>query len=92
MTDEKLMNRYNIIEGRWLSSHLCEDLTKAIKKNLEGTDLKILSSILFGTGSMSGLRDGWIYRPDVALYQVAAFKTVVDTIGQRCSKGLLIRC
>ena len=81
MTDERLIDRYQIIEGRWLLSALCKDLTKAVEESFEWKQFKITSAVLFGTGSMSGLREGWIYRPDVAFYQVAAFQTVIGTIG-----------
>ena len=80
MTAEKLSERYNLIEKKWHTSESCKRLTKALHEAVQASSIAVKSCICFGTGSMSGLRHDWIQRHDVALYQIAAFKTAVDTI------------
>jgi hypothetical protein len=81
MTEEKVMERYNVIENKWLESESFEQLSQAVREAIEKTSLEVKSCICFGTSSMSSARDGWIIRHDVAHYQVAAFKSVVDILG-----------
>lgn len=86
MTTEKLSERYDLIEKKWRASESCKRLIRAIGEAMQVNTLQVNSCLCFGTGSMSGLRHDWIQRHDVALYQIAAFKTAVDTIGNAQSR------
>ena len=80
MTQEKIQARYNMIEERWQASESCKQLSKTLYDAVQGIGTKIKTCVCFGTGSFSGLRHDWIQRHDVAMHQIAAFKTAVDTI------------
>jgi hypothetical protein len=80
MSLEKIQARYNLIEKKWQASELCKQLSKTLYDAVQATSIKIKTCVCFGTGSFSGLRHDWIQRHDVALYQIAAFQTAVDTI------------
>jgi hypothetical protein len=81
MTEEKAMERYTVIEKKWLESESFEQLSKAVREAIKKTTVEVKSCICFGTSSMTSARDGWIIRHDVAHYQVAAFKSVIDILG-----------
>jgi len=91
MTIGKLLSQYKLIESRWNKSESCMVLKDKLMTRVLNKKGKIANCICFGTGTPSGLRDGWIQRHDVALYQIAAFKTVVDIIG-RTSVSLPSTC
>lgn len=86
MTKEKLLERYNMIEKKWHASESCTRLCKTLHEAIRASSTAVESCICFGTGSMSGLRQDWIHRHDVALFQIAAFKTAVDTIERAQSR------
>ena len=77
---EKAMARYKFLAERWLAS----ESWSVLKLELESKDLRsdnpIASCILFGSGSVSGWFRGWVERHDVALTQIAVFKSIVDLI------------
>lgn len=81
MTEEKLMDRYKVLEKKWLESDSCKQLSKVIREAVERIQVKIKICVCFGTGTMSGVKDEWIMRHDVALTQIAVFKSGVDMIG-----------
>jgi hypothetical protein len=89
MTVEKVSERYTLIEKKWQASESCKRLIEAMREALQGNTGEVKSCICFGSGSMSGLRHDWIQRHDVALYQIAAFKTAVDTIETTQSRRLV---
>ena len=82
MTDAKLFEHYKDIERRWSESLSCNILKGTLRIRTLCKLMKITSCVCLGTGTPSGIRDGWIGRHEVALYQLAAFKTVVDMIEQ----------
>jgi hypothetical protein len=75
-----LHQKYDKLENTWLHSDSWQSLKEQVQKTVS-EDNKISTCLLFGTGSMCGLRNDWIMRHDVAILQTAIFKAVVDTIG-----------
>lgn len=82
MTDEKLLERYRSVEKSWMASESCHALTNTLRAQALTAVGPVRTCVCLGTGSFSGLRDGWIARHEVALYQLAAFKTVINTMGR----------
>jgi len=82
MTVEKLDQQYRAVEKKWLESESWKALKTALTSRVLSAENNIITCVVFGTGSLSGYRDGWIGRHQVAFFQVAAFKAVVDTIGR----------
>ena len=79
---EQVIEKFKQLEKKWLQS----DSWKLLKAALEdytsnSTFDPIKTCIVFGTGTFSGLRQGWIERWDTALVQTAVFKSVADALG-----------
>jgi hypothetical protein len=83
-TVEKVEQQYRNVEKKWLTSSSWVKLEDVLRNKI---DSKVLQGIdvctVLGTGSYCGHVDGWIERFDVSLYQLAAFKAMVDIIGER---------
>jgi hypothetical protein len=54
----------------------------ALQKRVISSNTRVDACVLFGSGTFTGLGQGWINRNHVAMYQLAAFKAVVDLIGE----------
>src|SRR5436853_785699 len=79
--------KYIEMEAKWKASESWTCVANNILKTprggvIIGSDTRIDACVLFGSGSFTGLRDGWINRTHVALCQLAAFKAVVDLLGK----------
>jgi hypothetical protein len=73
--------KYVEMERRWKASESWNSMADILKTRAIGSDTRIDACVLFGSGTFTGLRDGWINRSHVAFCQLAAFKAVVDLIG-----------
>ena len=82
MADENLWSQYRVVEEKWKRSESCKVLISVLRERILLAETAISTCVCFGTGTFSGYRDKWIARHDVALTQLIAFKTVVDTIGR----------
>jgi hypothetical protein len=58
------------------------NILKKTPRGIIGSDTRIDACVLFGSGTFTGLRDGWINRSHVAFCQLAAFKAVIDLLGK----------
>ena len=80
-TLDQLRKGFEEIERKWLISDSSRRLMAILEQEISPTETTVYSSVLFGTGSFCGLVNNWIGRHDVALLQLAVFKTAVDFIG-----------
>ena len=79
---EELRGKYLTIEKAWKRTGSYKLLTKLLRAKLNQWGYHIDKCVLFGSGSFSGLREGWIDRSHVALFQLAVFISIVDFIGK----------
>ena len=77
---DKAIDRYKILEQCWLSSESWSVLRIALTDTIHLSAQPVSNCVLFGSGSVTGSFRGWIERHDVALTQIAVFKSVVNTI------------
>ena len=80
--------KYIEMEAKWKASEswtCIANILKTPRGVIMGSDTRIDACVLFGSGTFTGLRDGWINRSHVALCQLAAFKAVVDLLGKYTS-------
>jgi hypothetical protein len=83
LSETRALAQYNAIEAKWKISKSCKALEKILcEQVLRHPVPNIDVAVLFGSGSLTGIMNGWIDRGHVAMYQVAAFRSVVDTIGK----------
>lgn len=82
LTQADVLAKYTDVEKRWNASESWKSMEHTLKTRVIGSDTKIDACVLFGSGTFTGLREGWIDRAHVALYQLAAFKAVVDLVGK----------
>ena len=78
---DQLRERYKEIERKWLMSDSSRRLFTILERELLFSRAIVSSCVCFGTGTFCGFINDWIARQDVALVQIAVFKTVVDFIG-----------
>jgi hypothetical protein len=81
----KVQQRFQDLNERWLKSQACLCLRHEVEERVrQRRDLGqvVDHCIVFGTGTMSGVKAGWTERHDVALTQTAIFKTVANTISR----------
>ncbi|KAL2408192.1 hypothetical protein ABEF95_003220 [Exophiala dermatitidis] len=87
-TVEAMRAQYDKVEAKWLESDLCRTLRDNMRRRMEetpdadGRTQQISNCVIFGSGSFCGDELHWIDRHESAYYQIAAFKTMVDTIEQ----------
>jgi hypothetical protein len=84
-TLSKVQQRFEHLNERWSRSQACHSLRHEVEarvKHREELGQAIDNCIVFGTGTMCGVFAGWTERHDVALIQIAVFKTVADTISR----------
>ena len=79
---EELVGKYFATEETWKRTESYKSLTKLLWARLVRWDDHIDKCVLLGSGSFSGLGDGWIDRSHVALFQLAVFKSIVDFISK----------
>ncbi|EHY60483.1 hypothetical protein HRR83_000242 [Exophiala dermatitidis] len=88
ITVEAMRAQYDKVEAKWLESDLCRTLRDNLRRRIEetpdadGRTQQISNCVIFGSGSFCGDELHWIDRHESAYYQIAAFKTMVDTIEQ----------
>jgi hypothetical protein len=82
LTQSEVLAKYVDIEKRWKASESWKSMENMLKTRAIGSDSGIDACVLFGSGTFTGLGQGWIDRAHVAVYQLAAFKAVVDLIGK----------
>lgn len=73
--------KYVEMEKKWTASESWKSMANILKTRVIAPDTRIDACVLFGSGTFTGLRDGWINRSHVAFCQLAVFKVVVDLIG-----------
>jgi hypothetical protein len=84
VTIETMMGKYDRLLRKWQQSESWKRLNEALEQFLQDKDTPAISNcFLFGSGTMSGLREGWIERHEVALLQTAVLKAVANAIGTR---------
>ncbi|EXJ91058.1 hypothetical protein A1O1_04165 [Capronia coronata CBS 617.96] len=81
-TVDTMRAQYNRIEANWLESDLCRSLKEILRRYLGGGRREISNCVVFGSGSFCGDEIHWVDRHESAYYQIAAFRTVADTIEQ----------
>ncbi|KIW70623.1 hypothetical protein PV04_02876 [Phialophora macrospora] len=81
-----MLSRFDSIEIRWQATDLCKTLVhvleKEILKSTTGQAHAISTCVMLGSGSFCGDAVHWIDRHDSAYFQLAAFRTVVHTVGR----------
>jgi hypothetical protein len=82
LTESAILDRYTEIEKRWKDSQSWKSLENTLQKQVISSNSRVDACVLFGSGTFTGLGQGWINRNHVAMYQLAAFKAVVDLIGE----------
>jgi hypothetical protein len=82
LTQPEILAKYMDMEKRWKASESWRSMENTLKTQAIGSDTKIDACVLFGSGTFTGLGQGWINRAHVAMCQLAAFKAVVDVIGK----------
>ena len=85
LTHQKLVEQYESIEVKWRQSCSWSAMKATLLTQVLGQRLSFQTCVCFGLGTPSGLSQGWIDRRNVSLYQLAAFKAVLDLIGQDIS-------
>lgn len=80
LTESDVLARYIDIEKRWKASESWKTVEDTLKTRVIASDTRIDACVLYGSGTFTGLAQGWINRTHVAMYQLAAFKAVVDLI------------
>lgn len=85
MTLDHLKTEFSKTEDKWLTSDSWNVVRDTIEKYVLDevrVDHQIKSCVLLGTGTMCGIKDGWITRHEVAILQTVVFKSIVDAIYQ----------
>ena len=85
MTESAILDKYTEIEKRWKASGSWKSVENTLQKRVISSNTRVDACVLFGSGTFTGLGQGWINRNHVAMYQLAAFKAVVDLIGELLS-------
>lgn len=85
LTESAILDRYTEIEKRWKGSESWKFVENTLQKRVISSNTRVDACVLFGSGTFTGLGQGWINRNHVAMYQLAAFKAVVDLIGELLS-------
>ncbi|EXJ92705.1 hypothetical protein A1O3_01257 [Capronia epimyces CBS 606.96] len=81
-TVETMRVQYDKIEAKWLESDFCRTFREILRRSTAGAERTFSNCVVFGSGSFCGDEIHWIDRHESAFYQIAAFKTAADTIGQ----------
>jgi hypothetical protein len=82
LTEPAVLERYMEIEKRWKDSESWKSMENTLQKRVISSNTRVDTCVLFGSGTFTGLGRGWINRNHVAMYQLAAFKAVVDLLGE----------
>jgi hypothetical protein len=82
LTESAILDRYTGIEKRWKDSESWKFIENTLQKRVISSTTRVDACVLFGSGTFTGLGQGWINRNHVAMYQLAAFKAIVDLIGE----------
>jgi hypothetical protein len=81
-----MLSQVNRIEIRWQASDLCKTLIHVLEEKIltriTGKAHTISTCVMLGSGSFCGDAVHWIDRHDSAYFQLAAFRTVVHTVGK----------
>ncbi|OAP65661.1 hypothetical protein AYL99_01633 [Fonsecaea erecta] len=79
-TLETMRAQFARIEERWLKTDLCRRLEQILRDRILTRGCRISNCAVFGTGSFCGDAVHWIDRHESAYFQLAAFRTVVQSI------------
>lgn len=79
-TLEKALSHYQKCETEWKQSNSWTELNKTFQSRVFKQDLNITNCICFGLSSPTGFVGSGVDRRNVAMYQLAAFKSVIDII------------
>jgi SRR1 len=81
---EKALGHYQRCNASWKQSRSCAELQKTLDSRIRKQDLEITNCICFGLSSPTGLISaGSSDRRDVAMYQLAAFRSVIDILTEQ---------
>jgi hypothetical protein len=79
---ENIRKKYDVLMKKWLDSAACKALLEAIEKHVDAEETEAINTcILLGSGSLCGVGT-LLTRQDVAIIQVAIFKSVADHLGK----------
>jgi hypothetical protein len=81
-TVQSMQEQYDKISTKWLESEMHHSLQDILTRRVLTEDNKITNCVIFGSGSLCGDAIHWLDRHESAYYQIAAFKSAVDTIEQ----------
>lgn len=80
-TLQTLTAQYQRLEARWLGSEAYKALWEVLRSQVFPNTQQIDQCLMFGSGSFSGTVNGSMGRHDVALYQLAIFKSMHTAAG-----------
>ncbi|OQV10209.1 hypothetical protein CLAIMM_14238 [Cladophialophora immunda] len=80
LTLETMRAQFAGIQARWLETDLCRKLEQMLTDKVLTSGCSISNCAVFGTGSFCGDAVHWVDRHESAYFQLAAFRTVVQTI------------
>ncbi|KAM5453549.1 hypothetical protein MaudCBS49596_002752 [Microsporum audouinii] len=94
LTLKKLLEQYESHRQKWLESHAWKTLRSSIEKNEKSFEAtEIANCVCIALGSPSGfLRGGLVDRRSVSLFQLAAFKSMVDVLSGPDSSAKVGSC
>lgn len=79
---ESVIESFKTIERKWKMSESWESMAHTLQTQIFNPSFQIDTCVLFGSGSFTGLSQGWIDRSHVSKYQLALFLSVVDLMGK----------
>lgn len=77
---EQALTYYQKCEATWKESNTWAELKNTFEQRILKEDLNITNCICFGLSSLTGFRHPGVDRRDVAVYQLASFKSVIDIL------------
>jgi SRR1 len=80
---EKALSQYHRCEIVWKQSNSWAELKKTFDSQISSQDLAITDCICFGLSTPTGLIQPVADRRNVSMYQLAAFKSVIDILTEK---------
>lgn len=80
---EKALNHYRKCEATWKQSNTGTELKKILEARVLGAGLTINNAICFGLSSPTGLILPGVDRRNASMYQLTAFKSVIDILSEK---------
>jgi hypothetical protein len=77
---EKALSHYQKSDSAWKQSKTWAELKQTFDTRISTEHLHISNCICFGLGSPTGLTGAGFDRRDISMYQLAAFKSIIDLL------------